>query len=206
MPALRIAADDRGLDDQRFPLPRRAQGTVDDRVVFGGGAWLQPAPSGAQSSTFRRRGHAGRPAPRRPARRTRTRGGRRRAAAPGRGRGTRRSGAPRASRRRRRGWRGRRGRPGADVGCRGRTRRGCLGPRVLGSAGSEGPWRPHAPEGVFEQARIAFRRADEDRDLVERHAALHLVEDPARDLDALAPSPGAEKNRTSPPRHALLEL
>ena len=41
-------------------------------------------------------------------------------------------------------------------------------------------------ERVLDQAQVFARRAQEDRDLVEAHAAAHLVENAPRDLDALA--------------------
>ncbi len=43
-----------------------------------------------------------------------------------------------------------------------------------------------ALERLFDRAPVAFGRADDDRHLVERHAARRFVEDPPRDLDRLA--------------------
>jgi hypothetical protein len=59
---------------------------------------------------------------------------------------------------------------------------------------------------VLEQPKVTLWRAHEDRHLVEPDAATRFVQDPARDLHTLAPSPGAEKNSSEPSVHSLGRL
>src|SRR5437867_1447137 len=47
-----------------------------------------------------------------------------------------------------------------------------------------------AAERMLEESGIALRRADEDRHLVEAHAAARLLQDASRDLDAFTPFAG----------------
>ena len=47
--------------------------------------------------------------------------------------------------------------------------------------------RQRAAEGVLEEADVTLRRTDKHRDLVKRHTPARFLDDPPRNLDALAP-------------------
>ena len=179
MPPRRIAADDRRFDDQRFPLPRRAQRAVHDGSSLRIDGAAAGDGSGRCDRARRRRvdrpretgkqlvaSSAGTNAP------ARVPG---RPPAPGRATGIRQTGAPRAVRRRRRD-----GEEGAAGGC---------GRRVPRSNQPDAaPARRRARAG-----RCSARRAHEHRHLVERHAAHGLLEDVRAISTHSRPSPGAEK-------------
>ena len=181
-PALRIAADHRGLDDQLFPLPGRAQRAGDDRRLS---ASSRRRPPTFPRPPVRRRGASIRANPitassagsevsalaRLPRRR-----------APGErqvlGEPDRRQPFDRAAEHR-------------EEGAARRMRPACA---ALEPAGDAGPL-----ERVLEQADIVGGRPQQDRDLVER---ARRRAPPARIRRAISthsrPSPGAENTRTSP--------
>ena len=164
-PAFGIAADDRGLDDQPLPLPRRAQGAVDDRrvVVDGRAAAAVSSVRGVGwLSIGIRRQIVGRRQDfrRRSVSRLRDLGEREVL-----GEADADSRSTRAAEDGEEGAAGRVWAPGAAI---------------------EPGVDARALERVLEQAEILARRAQEHRHLVELHAAARLVENAPRDLDALA--------------------
>ena len=166
LPVLAIApGDDRRLDDELFPFPRRAQR--------------------ARRRSPRRRNRAP-PARRRPARRREPRSVRGQASASSVGS----AGDEDARQLRHLSERevlvealGRQplGRAG--------DQRDERAPRGIGTARAaiEPGRHARAVEGVLEQPEIVLRRAQHDRHVVERHAARGFVEDAAGDLERLAP-------------------
>ncbi len=168
MPARRIAADDRGLDDQRFPLPRRPQRAGNDGLLVRVGAISRTrlAVAGRVVSThgLRKRQHlvvrhdyVGNVLRLVQLRDLGEREIFREAA--------RRELLARACQ-------------DGDEGAARRMRASC--------AALEPGWHARARQRMLEQRDVPLRRADENRHVVERHAAPSLLQDPARDLDRFA--------------------
>ena len=168
MPARRIAADDRGLDDQRFPLPRRAQRAGNDGLLVRVGAISRTrlAVAGRVVST-----HAT----------PETATSRRAARTSGTCCGSSSCGTWASERYSAK----RRAESFSHAHARMATKArpaGC-GRRVPRSNQAGTPARVSA---CSSSADVPLRRADEHRHLVERHAAASLLQDPARDLDRFA--------------------
>ena len=182
MPSRRIPADHGGLDDERLPFPRRAQRSCHDglRVAVARGAVVD-----AGARPRRRRAASARRSARRPAAPSSSSSGNETGAADAGvqprhlrerqvlGKPSGRQPLAGTGQYREKGAAGR----DADAGCRDRTTQRHAG----------------AVERMFQQRGIAIRGPQEDRHLVEPHAAARLRDDPPRDLDAFAPFARAPK-------------